>query len=184
MKQNKNFFDQLDSSWGDTIGDVYSSTDINQIILKYKREVDILVSSRMADYDHDDIVRADKVIFKFNDLKDNNSFLGIKGDRMNVWLLPKDIHYQYYLGDELVYEIKQTTDNSLAVFAFNFKIEIRDLKLEFEMNNDYFKYLYKYNGVYYLNDKEDLFEYIEFSNSLKDLLKSKTISNKNLIDLL
>ena len=183
MKQNKNFFDELDSSWDDTISDVYSSTNKHQIILKYKNEVDIMANERMSNYDHEDNVRVNKVVLYFNELNSGNSFLNLKGSVISVWLRPTDIHYQYYLNDELVHEVKRKSEG-LRSFQFNFKIEMSDLKLEFEMDNDYFKYLYKYRGLYYLNDTEDLFEYVEFSNPLKELLKSKTDSYKNIIDML
>ena len=183
MKQNKNFLDHLDGGWGDVIADTYSSyNEGSTILIKWKNSTTISIAKGMSDYDMDDFIEVDKVLFKFNDLRLGKSTFGYKKitDSNYIFLRPKSISYTYYLNGKEVYKIDNTLTN-FSFFKFNFKLY--NDKLEFDINNDYFKLIYLYQTIYNFNGNNEIFEFIEFSKEFKTLLLSVDSDlDKNLLE--
>ena len=183
MKQNKNFFDQLDGGWGDIIADTYSSySEGSTILIKWKKPTTISIAKEMSDYNVDDFIEVDKVLIKFNDLGLDKITVGDKKntDYNYIFLRPKSISYTYYLNGKEVYKIDNTLTN-FSFFKFNFKLY--NDKLEFDINNDYFKLIYLYQTIYNFNGNNEIFEFIEFSKEFKTLLLSADSDlDKNLLE--
>ena len=186
MKQNKNFLDHLDGGWGDIIADTYSSYSGSRstILIKWKKPTTIsTIAKEMSYYNRSDsLIDVDKVLIKFNDLGLDKITVGYKKntDYNYIFLCPKSISYTYYLNGKEVYKIDNTTNFSF--FKFNFKLY--NDKLEFDINNDYFKLIYLYyQTIYNFNGNNALFEFIEFSKEFKTLLLSADSDlDKNLLE--
>lgn len=184
MKQNKNFLDHLDGGWGDIIADTYSSysEDRSTILIKWKKPTTISIAKEMSYYNMDDFIDVDKVLIKFNDLGLDKITVGDKKntDYNYIFLRPKSISYTYYLNGKEVYKIDNTLTN-FSFFKFNFKLY--NDKLEFDINNDYFKLIYLCQNVYNFNGNNEIFEFIEFSKEFKTLLLSADSDlDKNLLE--
>ena len=172
MKQNKNFLDHLDGGWGDVIADTYSSySEGTTILIKWKKHTTISIEKEMSDYNMNYFMEVDKVLIKFNDLGLGKITVGDKKntDYNYIFLRPKSISYTYYLNGKEVYKIDNTLTN-FSFFKFNFKLY--NDKLEFDINNDYFKLIYLYQTIYNFNGNNEIFEFIEFSKEFKTLLLS------------
>ena len=182
MKQNKNFLDHLDGGWGDLIADTYSSySEGSTILIKCKKHTTISIAKEMSDYTNY-FMEVDKVLIKFNDLGLGKITVGDKKntDYNYIFLRPKSISYTYYLNGKEVYKIDNTLTN-FSFFKFNFKLY--NDKLEFDINNDYFKLFYLYQTIYNFNGNNEIFEFIEFSKEFKTLLLSADSDlDKNLLE--
>ena len=183
MKQNKNFLDHLDGGWGDVIADTYSSySEGSTILIKWKKHTTISIEKEMSDYNMNYFMEVDKVLIKFNDLGLGKITVGDKKntDYNYIFLRPKSISYTYYLNGKEVYKIDNTLTN-FSFFKFNFKLY--NDKLEFDINNDYFKLIYLYQTIYNFNGNNEIFEFIEFSKEFKTLLLSVDSDlDKNLLE--
>lgn len=173
----KKFLNALDD-WGSVLIDTYeSSTDNSSIILKYKKPIDINISRRAALFDADDIVTVDKVSLNFKDLSPEN--ITVTRERSNsptIILSTSHISYLYYLNDEHVYEIDNKV-NTDKTFTFRLYSGI----ISFAMDNDYLKLTNFNQCVYNFNGDNLLFDSVEFSDKLKNLL-AQTHIDKNLLN--
>ena len=164
----KNFFDQIDSDWGDVIADTYErANDPATIDLYYKYKTEISLYK-----DFTDLITLNSAKFVFKTLTSDDINVSLNNDgSLKVILSEDDFDYTYYLDDEIV-DNKKGNERAVKL-QLEFEFNIYEDHYVLSLYNELFFIAYRNNTTLYGNEftmNNNLISYI------KDACKRESIN--------
>ena len=193
MLLNKNFFDELDSNWGDAISDVYEQNDkAHTITLTYKEPVELTVLNQDNPERYSDkTIYVDKVFLSFYDVRTEDLYTRDNDQHLIFYLAMHNLNINLFLDGELlnknnehfVYPRKEEATHIIYYFGMTYKKEYN--KIYVDLKTPFVNFITNQCKNYDIDDKsKNTLDTIKMNQPLKDLLLKTDSINEHIYNII